>query len=138
VKIKNNKVTIDTNILISAFVFPDGIVREIINLTIKKQIEIFISEKIIEEYIKILSGKFHWTDEDIKENLIFLKKIFNIIKTEKKIDIIKNDEADNRILECAITAGTNFILTGDKHLLNIKKYKNISILKPADFMRLMF
>jgi len=138
VKIKNNKVTIDTNILISAFVFPDGIVREIINLAIEKQIEIFISEKIIEEHIRILSGKFHWTDEDIKENLIFLKKIFNIIKTEKKIDIIKNDEADNRILECAITAGTNFIFTGDKHLLNIKKYKNISILKPADFMRLMF
>lgn len=49
----------------------------------------------------------------------------------------KNDPSDNRILECAITAEADYIVTGDKnHLLPLKRYKNIRILSPSEFLRL--
>jgi len=129
------KVVFDTNILISAFVFPEGTVRELINLSIKRKISIYVSNSIILEYCKVLDSKFNWTEEEIKENIKFISKITEIIDTDIKIDIIKEDEDDNKIIECAVAADVDAIVSGDKHLLNIKKYKNIPILKPADFLK---
>jgi putative PIN family toxin of toxin-antitoxin system len=129
------KVVFDTNILISAFVFPEGTVRELINLSIKRKISIYVSNSIILEYCKVLDSKFNWTEEEIKENIKFISKITEIIDTDIKIDIIKEDEDDNKIIECAVAADVDAIISGDKHLLNIKKYKNIPILKPADFLK---
>ena len=129
------KVVFDTNILISAFVFPEGTVRELINLSIKRKISIYVSNSIILEYCKVLDSKFNWTEEEIKENIKFISKITEIIDTDIKIDIIKEDEDDNKIIECAVAADVDAIVSRDKHLLNIKKYKNIPILKPADFLK---
>lgn len=129
------KVVFDTNVLISAFVFPEGTVRELIDLSIKKKISIYVSNSIIFEYCNVLDSKFNWTKEEIKENIKFIGKIVEIIDTDIKVDVIKEDETDNKIIECAVAADVNAIISGDKHLLNIKKYKNIPILKPADFLK---
>jgi predicted nucleic acid-binding protein len=44
------------------------------------------------------------------------------------------DDPDNRILECAVAGQADFIISGDKHLLNLKNFQGINIVTPADFL----
>jgi len=60
--------------------------------------------------------------------------ISHVVCAEEKLNII-DDESDNRILECAEAAQVNFIVSGDRHLLELKHYLGIEILSPANFLR---
>lgn len=63
----------------------------------------------------------------------------NILLTEPEIHIqhISDDPDDNRVLECTVAAGANYIISGDKHLLKLKQYQGISILTATEFLRLI-
>jgi putative PIN family toxin of toxin-antitoxin system len=43
------------------------------------------------------------------------------------------DDPDNRILECSLEGQADYIISGDKHLLNLKNYQGITIVTPGDF-----
>jgi uncharacterized protein len=58
----------------------------------------------------------------------------NIIKITDKIIHIKDDADDDKILECAISAESDYIISGDKHLIKLKSFRNIKILRPAEFL----
>jgi putative PIN family toxin of toxin-antitoxin system len=131
------KITVDTNILISFFVYPTGIVREIIGLAINKHISICISPDIIEEYMRVLRLKFGWTETDISANIGLLKRMTLLVHPELRIKAVRADSTDDKIIECAVTAGADAIISGDKHLLNLKKYKNIPMMKPAELLRIL-
>ena len=60
-----------------------------------------------------------------------------LCKPDIKLDVVPDDDDDNKIIECAVCAGAEVIVSGDKHLLGLRKYKNIRIIKPADFLRSM-
>ena len=53
------------------------------------------------------------------------------------LDAIKEDESDNRYLECAVEGKARYIISGDKHLLELGEYRGIVILSPAAFMTLL-
>ncbi|GAG74095.1 unnamed protein product, partial [marine sediment metagenome] len=57
------------------------------------------------------------------------------VKTKKKLDIIKEDPEDNKVLECALFGKADYIVTGDKHLLKLCKFNNIKILTPIEFLK---
>jgi len=52
------------------------------------------------------------------------------------LDVVKADPPDNRILECAKAAKSDYIVTGDDHLLRLQQHGSALILKVADFMEL--
>jgi predicted nucleic acid-binding protein len=60
-----------------------------------------------------------------------------IIETTSKLAIIEEDPMDNRILECAIYGGVEYIVSGDKHLLNLKEYEGIKIFKAKAFLSII-
>ena len=128
------KVVLDTNIYISAILF-GGKPKQIIDLARNNKLHIIISPYIIWEIKKILGSKFNIPHSKIIkiENNILL--ISNLIDVHKKHDIIiKSDVSDNNILYCAIEGKAELIITGDKDLLNLKKFNDISIIKPNDFL----
>ena len=53
------------------------------------------------------------------------------------MNIVGQDAADDRVLECAVAGGASYIVTGDVHLLMLKEYKGITILSPAAFLALL-
>jgi predicted nucleic acid-binding protein len=53
-----------------------------------------------------------------------------------RLDVVKQDPDDNRILECAVSAGSQFIVTGDKHLLRLRTYDGMRIITVSDFLDL--
>ena len=51
-----------------------------------------------------------------------------------RLEVIGDDPEDNRVLECAVTGGASFIISGDKHLLELKEYQGIVVLSPSAFL----
>jgi len=62
-----------------------------------------------------------------------IAKIATVIKTQPHLHLL-DDEPDNRILECAVEVKADFIVTGDKHLLSLKHFKDTNIITLSDFL----
>ncbi len=128
----------DTNVLISAVLFPGGPPDEIIRLVREGFIELAISPEILSEFERILKEKFGAPKGEIKEITESIKGIAAIVKPAGRVELIKQDPTDNKILECAIKAKADYVISGDtKHLQPIKEFEGISILSPAKFLAAM-
>jgi len=130
------KIVLDTNIYISAAVF-GRLCEEVIQFCRFDKISVYISEDIIDEIENKLIVKFSWKENQIRVFLENILEFCKIVEVEERIVFIKEDPDDDKILECAVSAKCEYIVSGDKHLINLKSYKNIKILKPADFLFLI-
>lgn len=127
------RVVLDTNVYISAIIF-NGKPGEVIDLGREDQIEIYISRPILGEIEEILKDKFNQPEGRILEIILDIRSIAKFTNPKIPIHEIKDCEPDNRILECAFECRADFIVTGDKHLLKLKSYKETKILKPKEFL----
>ena len=127
------KIVLDINVYISAAIL-GRVCEEIIQTCRFSDLKVFISKDIIDEIKNKLSHKFLWQDEQISLFLDSITEFCQIVEVEEKVNHIKNDPDDERILECAISADCDFIISGDNHLLKLKSYEGIKILNPADFL----
>ena len=123
------KIVFDSNVYISALLFK-GIPGDILEIAQKDKIVLVVSEEIIAETERILEDKFKWPRHNIDKFKKRLSDISENVKPGIKLSIIKERESDNRILECAVFGDANLIVSGDKHLLKLKSYKNIPIIRP--------
>lgn len=128
------KVLLDTNILISAILF-GGKPRTILLLVLSGKITAIISEVLIRELLEVLRLKFNIQNEVLLmlENLI--RQSFIIVSSTEIFKILQ-DEPDNRVLEAAQAGKCDFIITGDKEILSLGKFKGIGIIDAADFLDL--
>jgi len=130
------RVVLDTNILISGIGW-SGSPKDVIEAFLKGEFILLISESLLNELERILNyKKFYFIPGYLKESLIRnLLKAAEFVKTKKKLDIIKEDPEDNKVLECALFGKADYIVTGDKHLLKLCKFNNIKILTPIEFLK---
>jgi len=128
-----NKVVIDTNVFISSFF--GGIPRKIIDLWKDGEILLCFSQKIVEEYLEVLH-RLGIEKEEIDKLARLFAEGYNCIYTAStiKLNIVKDDPDDNKFIECAVELDCKLIISGDKHLLKIKKYIDIEILSPREFI----
>lgn len=127
-----NKVTFDTNILISSTLWKNSVSRKLLDKLILQSKEIFITKEILEEYCKVLKRDFNLSEEEIKEKAELILSLTKIIIPLTRIDVVKEDSTDNKILECAFESRSDYIISYDQHLLKMKEYKNIKIIKPEE------
>ena len=128
------KVVIDTNIFISATLF-SGEANRLVSLWQKNYIQLLMSKQVLEEYLRVLNyPKFGLTEIQIKyiTEEVLLPYIFPLI-VKRKISIIKNDPSDNKFLSLALEGKADFIISGDKHILELKKNENIRIVSLKEF-----
>jgi putative PIN family toxin of toxin-antitoxin system len=134
---KKTKVTLDTNILVSGLGWK-GKPHKILEKVIKGEIQLFTSRELYEELSRVLDYpkfKFTYEQKERFKSLISAVSTFVETSTTKKLDIIKEDPPDNRILECAVTAEVDFIISGDDHLLSIGKFGRIEITSASKFLK---
>ena len=130
------RVVLDTNVYISAILF-GGNCEEILRLAGLGSFEILISKAILLEIKSVLKDKFNWTGKQVAAATSYIKDITTEIKPDIALIVVRNDPSDNKIIECAVSGKARYIVTGDRnHLLPLKKYKNIKILSPAEFLKL--
>jgi putative PIN family toxin of toxin-antitoxin system len=108
----------------------------------KKKVGLVLSLEIIKEYDKVLNS-----DEIIEKienkKLIMFKVVEHVIKSsqivepKQKLNIVKEDPEDNKILECAKEGKVDYIVTKDYHLLKLKEFEGIKIIKPDDFLKII-
>ena len=129
------RITIDTNVIVSALVF-GGNSKAIIGKLIKSEFVAYTSPQLISELLEILLQKFNFSDEMIKKVEMQINSLFHIVYPTVEINIAR-DRDDNRVLEVAEESESSIIVTGDKDLLSLKVYKNIIIMNPKVFLEII-
>ena len=132
---KKVKVVFDTNIWIS--IFMEKRIRDEFS-RVRQDLAVYISEDIALETSKVL--QYPKVSEILRKTAIREKEVLHIlaanskkVEPKLKVHVVNEDAQDNKILECAIAANADIIVTGDKHLLELGKYKKTSIMTPRDF-----
>lgn len=131
------KVVLDTNVYLSGIIF-GGNSRHILDLAIEGKIAAVASPAILLEIAEKLKNKFYWNKEQIIVTIKSIAKLSEVVTPKKKLQIVMKDKDDNKIIEAADEANVDFIITGDKHLLEIKKYLDIRIISPSQFLSVYF
>ena len=135
-KIKEIRVVIDTNVVLSAILF-GGLPGKLIPLWKSGRIKPLASNEIIDEYIKVLAyPKFKLSEEEI--NYILYNEIlayFDVVVHKPGRVIIKEDPSDDKFIYCAKAGKAGVIISGDQHLLSLKSYAKIKIVSPSQFLK---
>ena len=127
-------IVLDTNVYISGILF-GGNSRDILNKIIEGKITLYISIEIFDEIKDVLlRKKFDFPSEIIHHIINEIESISELIFPTVFYNIVKKDKDDNIIINCAVEAKVDFIVTGDKILQDIKSFKGIEILSPHDFL----
>lgn len=129
----SRRIVLDTNIYLSGIIF-GGNCRHILDLMIKKKIRVITSPAILLEISQKLKQKFKWSQNQIFTVIKTLIKSTKVVQPKVKIRAVKMDKSDDKIIEAAVAGRTKYIVSGDQHLLKIKQYQKIKIVKPTEFL----
>jgi putative PIN family toxin of toxin-antitoxin system len=125
-------VTFDTNVLLSATLWDGSVSQKLLFDLIRQDVKIFSSPSILEEYQKILKRDFEFSEEEISDTMQNVLAFVELVIPAIKVDVVKDDPDDNRIIECALTSGSKYIITYNKHLLDLKEYQGIRMIRPEE------
>jgi putative PIN family toxin of toxin-antitoxin system len=127
------RIVADTNIYISAYNF-GGLPDQILVLARRKSIELFVCTPILVEIEGVLRNKFRWPSERIEYVLTEIQEITSRVESEERLTVVQKDESDDRILECAVSANAEVIVSGDRHLRELNSFRGIRILTARAFL----
>jgi len=127
------RVVFDTNILISAIVFPGGNGEAALQKFIEGTDHLLISKPLLYELLEVLGRKFSRDREELSRVAVFLGDLAEMVNPRSKIRVL-DDEPDNRILECARAGQANAIVTGDRAMLKYKHYQQIKIISLKSYL----
>ncbi|MDF3818926.1 putative toxin-antitoxin system toxin component, PIN family [Leptospira sp. 96542] len=125
------KIILDTNVLLSNYLF-QGYTADVFE-HIWLNHEIFLSDWILNEFKEKCQNKFKISTILINEILKHLKQGSKIVNPTGTIPIECQDPDDNNVLHLAKFINANFIITGDKDLLNMKPFNTTEIISPRDY-----
>ena len=125
----------DTNVLISAYLWP-GIPRKALDMIRSGRSMLVSAQPAIEEYVRVLGyRKFGLSPEEIAPLVDDLTSLSTIVYPRHTVDVVTRDPTDNLFLEIALQGKCTVLVSGDRHLLDLRRYRRIRILTPAEFVR---
>ncbi|MCX6628103.1 MAG: putative toxin-antitoxin system toxin component, PIN family [Candidatus Solibacter sp.] len=129
-------VTLDSNIYVSALGF-GGLPMRILQMAMDGDIRIASSPFIQGDVLRILRVKLRWDEDRVNAAGILIVSLTVPASGSLlgKVDAVRDDPTDNRVLECALESGSQLVITGDKHLLRIGEYAGVGIIRAADFLQ---
>jgi len=134
---KVRRVVLDTNILVSALLFT-GELSKMVDLWRQGKVVPLISRETFEELRAVLEyPKFSLAPDEIQaiiENEIL--PFFEVVEIRRNVRGVCRDPGDDKFLACALSGSAHFLLSGDKDLIELKKYKSIRIIKASEFLKL--
>src|SRR5690606_38517723 len=125
---------VDTNVLVSTLVFPGGAPEQVYRLGIEGRITLVTSRPLLAELGRVLTDKFGWQDDYVGAAVAQIVRIGEIVEPVERVSVIADDPDDDRVLEAAQAAGAAFIVSGDRHLLSLGRWREVTTLSPAEFL----
>lgn len=128
------RVVLDTNVIVSGLNFP-GNERYVLELAHRGRFELNLSTFILEEAARVLERKFDWDEGRSSQALRALGNVATVIYPRRLPEVVEGGHADNRILECAVEASADYLITGDRrHLLPLGEHRGVRILNAPRFL----
>lgn len=129
--------TLDTNVLVSGTLF-GGIPGSIINAAVDRRFTLALSPAILSEYENVLSrSKFGLLGEAVKVLVRDMESHAFMVYPTKMHQIVAEDPEDDAIIDCAVEAGADVIVSGDGHLTQLKRVEGIAVVTPTMFIKML-
>ena len=119
-----------------------GLPAQIIEAAEGNKISVVVSEEIVEEINRTL--QYHRLREvyetagvNLQQLTTLVLRIGKLVQVKSNVKVITDDASDNKIIDCALASGADFIVSGDKHLLTVKKYGSLRILSVSEFIKII-
>lgn len=125
---------LDTNVFIAAYFNRKSASAKIIDLCLKNKHKLIFSSRLRKEVRLIL--------RNVRAEREFRKKIRSLfmeaskVKPTQKVFKVKEDPEDNKFLECALEGKADYLITSDRHLLELGEFAKTKICKPTQFLKL--
>jgi len=126
------RVVLDTNVYVSAILF-DGLPELPLKLARMRKLCLVTSEAIVAELIGVLTSKLGRNSQQLQDVDKELRRLGSVVATRSRLNAIREDDADNRVLECAVDGQVDLIVTGDRHLAALGSFAGIRIISPKAF-----
>ena len=126
---------LDTSVFVSAVLFR-GPTSRIVSLWQTDRISVLMSAEVLKEYARVLAyPKFKLSPEEIQviieqEWLPYITPV----RINKIVPVIRQDPSDDKFLALAAAGKADYILSGDRHLLNLASYAGVQILRTDEFL----
>ena len=127
------RVVFDTNVLVSALTLPGGRGDEALRKIVDGQDSLALSRSILDELLSVLARKFAHDREALARVAVFLSEVGEFVEPTESLAVLA-DEPDNRILECALAAGAQVVVTGDRAMLGHGEYQGIRIVSLSAYL----
>ena len=136
------RVVLDANVLVSALISAKGAPAQILLHWQEGKLDVVASPPILEELERVLHYPRLQERYDLPEGMIqrflqLLEQQAILVEPGESLSVIERDPSDNRYLECAVAGEAEYIVSGDRHLLNLKEYRGIQIFNPREFLALL-
>jgi putative PIN family toxin of toxin-antitoxin system len=129
------RLVFDTNVFISAFVVPASQGEEALRLACRRLVRLVTSVAILTETARKLRERFSQSDGDVRAALKLVSRVAEIVKPATHLRVLA-DDPDNRIIECAVEGKADLVVTGDRHLLRLRRFEGVPIGRLVDFLRM--
>jgi uncharacterized protein len=127
------RIVLDTNVMVSALIF-GGLPRQILDLAPLGVCRFCFSIAMERELKRVLAEKFAWSGDQIRGRVATVLSWGIIVSPTTELAVVKDDPDDDRILECALEARADAIISGDRHLLKLGNFQGIPIYRPRQFL----
>lgn len=129
------KIVLDSNVIVAAYA-GRGLCNSLFELWLDRH-SIIISDFILDEVRRTLNTKLKMPLKNVRIIIDYLKEICILSGYEKLTESVCRDKNDNEIIALAIKNSAEYLISGDNDLLILKKYKNVRIVSPRDFWKIV-
>jgi len=127
---------LDTNVMVSANLNAEGLEALVVSLALNHKVQSYVSEPILEEYERILLyPRLKFNPQEVAKFMAFVRRASSVVKPSHTVTE-STDDADNRFLECAETAGADFLVTGNKRHFP-KRWKKTQVVSARELLGLI-
>lgn len=129
------RVVCDTNTLVSGLLFR-GNERKILGKAVEGLVVVLLSAEILEEFTRVISRpRFGYTERQVESFVETLRRLCQMVETRSRLDCVREDLADNRVLECAVDGEADYLVSGDRHLLKLGSFRGIQIVRSSTLLK---
>jgi putative PIN family toxin of toxin-antitoxin system len=126
---------LDTNVLISS-VISTGVPHEIVVKGFSSEYQIVVSVATLTEFRDTLlkyPEKFHMDEDDVQQEVETIRYFAEFVDPDEEITAVEDDPDDDKFLEAAVAGNVDYIVSGDRHLLDLDSFRGIEIVEPRAF-----
>jgi putative PIN family toxin of toxin-antitoxin system len=137
------KLTLDTNVLVSSFISKKGQPAALLDAAlILPRLELVLSEPILDELSDVLTmpevrERFPFSLEEVRETASDLRNASRMVELVSSLKVVKDDPKDDVIVNTAWDGKADFIVSGDHHLRNLKKFRKIRIVSASSMLNII-